>query len=99
MSTEDNKALVRRFYAEIDNGNIGIIDELVDENYIDHNPPPFGLPPGREGVKEIIGVYLEAFNPLTVQVLALASALGLCCSYLARRGAPAAGTSAHTDRS
>jgi hypothetical protein len=33
---------VRRFYAEIDKGNIGIIDELVDENYIDDNPPPYG---------------------------------------------------------
>jgi hypothetical protein len=41
MSSEENKRLVRRFYAEIDNGNVGIIDELVGEAYIDHNPPPF----------------------------------------------------------
>jgi len=40
---------VRRFYTEIDKGNIEIIDELVGKNYIDHNPPPFPLPPGREG--------------------------------------------------
>jgi hypothetical protein len=35
-AAENNKALVRRFYAEIDKGNIGIVDELVAD-YIDHN--------------------------------------------------------------
>jgi ketosteroid isomerase-like protein len=29
MSAEENKALVRRFYAEIDKGNIDAMDELV----------------------------------------------------------------------
>jgi ketosteroid isomerase-like protein len=31
MSPEENKALVRRFYAEIDKGNIDAMDELVAE--------------------------------------------------------------------
>ena len=60
MSAEENKALVRRFYAEIDRGNIEIVDELVDENYIDHNPPPFPLPPGRAGVKEAFRIFQKA---------------------------------------
>ena len=60
MSAEANKALVRRFYAEIDRGNIGIVDELVDEHYVDHNPPPFPLPPGREGVKEAFRIFQKA---------------------------------------
>lgn len=48
MSAETNKALVRRFYEEIDKGNIDILDELVAEDYLDHNPPPFpGLPAAR----------------------------------------------------
>lgn len=29
MSTDDNKAIVRRFYEEIDRGNIDALDELV----------------------------------------------------------------------
>ena len=41
MSTEANKALVRRFYEEIDKGNLAAMDELVAEDYIDHSPPPF----------------------------------------------------------
>jgi len=58
---EQNKALVRRFYEEIDKGNIGALDELVAENYIDHNPPPFpGLASGREGLKQIFRMFQQA---------------------------------------
>jgi predicted ester cyclase len=60
MSSEANKALVRRFYTEIDKGNIAIVDELVDEHYVDHNPPPFPLPSGREGVKEAFRIFQRA---------------------------------------
>jgi steroid delta-isomerase-like uncharacterized protein len=49
---EENKALVRRFYAEIDKGNLAAMDELVAENYINHDPAPFpGSPRGRAGLK------------------------------------------------
>ena len=61
MSAEENKALVRRFYAEIDKGNIDILDELVAEDYLDHNPPPFpGLKPGREGLKQAFKMFWDA---------------------------------------
>ena len=43
METDDNKALVRRFYEEIDAGNIDAMDELVAEDYLDHNPRFPGL--------------------------------------------------------
>jgi predicted ester cyclase len=60
MSAE-NKALVRRFYEEIDNGNVDAMDELVAENYVDHSPPPFpGLQSGREGVKQSIKLFWTA---------------------------------------
>src|SRR5439155_22644444 len=61
MSTETNKALVRRFYEEIDKGNLEAMDELVAEDYIDHNPPPLpGLAPGREGLKQAFKIFWEA---------------------------------------
>ncbi|MEU4547802.1 ester cyclase [Nonomuraea dietziae] len=61
MSTEENKALVRRYYAEIDRGNIDALDELVAEDYLDHSPPPFpGFAPGREGLKQIFRLFWEA---------------------------------------
>lgn len=60
-SPEQNKALVRRFYEEIDKGNISILDELLAADYIDHSPPPFpGLAPGREGVKQSFRLFQQA---------------------------------------
>jgi len=54
---EENKALVRRFYAEIDKGNIDAMDELVAENYLNHHPPFPGLPPGRAGLKQVFEMF------------------------------------------
>lgn len=61
MSAEDNKRLVCRFYEAIDKGNIEAMDELVAEDYLDHNPPPFpGLGKGREGLKQAFKIFREA---------------------------------------
>jgi predicted ester cyclase len=61
MSVEANKALIRRFYEEIDKGNIDAMDDLVAEDYINHNPPPFpGLAAGREGLKQAFRIFWEA---------------------------------------
>jgi predicted ester cyclase len=61
VSIEDNKALVRRFYEDIDKGNLEAMDEFVAEDYLDHNPPPFpGLAPGREGLKQAFKIFWEA---------------------------------------
>lgn len=60
-SAEANKALVRRFYEEIDKGNIDILDELVAEDYNDHSPPPLpGLPGGRAGLKDAFRIFAKA---------------------------------------
>ena len=61
VSAENNKALVRRFYEEIDRRNLEAMDELVAENYIDHNPPPFpGLAAGRKGLKQAFKIFAQA---------------------------------------
>lgn len=60
-SAAENKALVRRFYEEIDKGNLTAMDELVAENYLDHDPPPFpGLESGLAGLKQVFRIFLEA---------------------------------------
>lgn len=61
MTTENNKALVRRFYEEIDKGNLAAIDELVAADYVDHNPSPFlGAGRGRDGLKQALKIFWEA---------------------------------------
>jgi predicted ester cyclase len=59
--SEENKALVRRRFAELDKGNDHIVDELVAIDYIDHNPPLPDMAPGREGVKQANALLRSAF--------------------------------------
>ena len=64
MSTEENKALVRRFYEEVFNKkNLAGIGDFLDTHIIEHALPP-GLPSGIEGSKQFIGMYLAAFPDL-----------------------------------
>src|SRR5579863_1066568 len=66
MSTEQNKALVRRFYDEVFNKkNLAAIDDFLAPHIIEHSLPP-GLPGGIEGSRQFIGMYLTAFPDLHV---------------------------------
>ena len=61
MSTEANKAVVRRWAEEVLNkGNLTTIDELFAADYVDHTNPP-DWPPGSIGHKQIIALYHTAF--------------------------------------
>ena len=61
MSLEDNKAIVRRWFAETDKGNDAIIDELCAPDYIDHSPPVPDVPLGSTGVHCASAVLRAAF--------------------------------------
>jgi len=63
MSTEANKALVRRLIEEAWNqGNPDVIDELVSLDYVLHIDAPG--PPGREGYKRDVLMHRTAFPDL-----------------------------------
>lgn len=48
---EHNKALVERYYGELNRGNLSIIDELIAEDYVAHDPNlPADLQEGIENV-------------------------------------------------
>jgi steroid delta-isomerase-like uncharacterized protein len=65
MSAE-NKALVRRFYAEIVNkGDMTLADELMAQDYIEHgNPAGSGL----DGFKKFVAMLAAAFPDLQVVI-------------------------------
>jgi predicted ester cyclase len=64
MSTESNKAILRRLDDEVFNhGNLSIIDEVVSADFVNHDPFP-GEPPGREGFKQIATMLRAAFSDL-----------------------------------
>jgi len=62
MSTEQNKALLRRLMEEVFNrGNTGLIDELFAPDFVEHEELPPGIPAGSEGVKQMSTMFRSAF--------------------------------------
>ncbi len=62
MSTEQNKALVRRLVEEVLNkGNMSVIDELFASGFVEHEKLPPGIPQGLEGPKQLFTTLRSAF--------------------------------------
>jgi hypothetical protein len=63
MSAEQNKNLVRRFFEEAWGKGKVAVDEFMATGYLEH-PLPSGLPPGPEGLKQLIVANRSAFPDL-----------------------------------
>jgi steroid delta-isomerase-like uncharacterized protein len=67
MSTEENKAIVRRFFEEgPSKGNLTDADKLLSPDFILHVPLP--VSPGITGIHEVIITCRAAFEHLNVTV-------------------------------
>jgi predicted ester cyclase len=66
MSTEANKAIVRRFFEEaFEQGNLAVLDEILAPNSVSSGPNALpGMPTGPEGAKMTITMYRNAFPDL-----------------------------------
>jgi predicted ester cyclase len=71
MSTEDNKAIVRRFFEEVHNkGNVAAVDELLAPNIILHFESPSDVPVSAEmqlsleGIKQVVSEFRSTFPDL-----------------------------------
>lgn len=64
----DGSGLMQRFYTEIlVGGNLALIDELIRDDFVDHEEPLPGQPPGKEGVAFFINAIRSAFPDLKVK--------------------------------
>ena len=62
--SEENKVLVRRIYQEVFNDKyLDAFDKSYAAGFVDHTLPP-GFPPGIDGAKVFIGMFLSAFPNL-----------------------------------
>ena len=64
MSAEENKALIRRYFEEIDAAARGkrdasVLDEFLAPDFVDHDPSP-GFAPDSEGLKQAHEHFLAA---------------------------------------
>jgi predicted ester cyclase len=64
MSTEGNKAVLRRWFEALNKGGISALEKLADElftaDFVLHDPAFPGLPPGPEGVKQFVRGVLQS---------------------------------------
>ncbi|MEG9435522.1 ester cyclase [Edaphobacter sp. HDX4] len=61
MDGAGSKEVIARFVEEaINQGSFGVMDEIVAEDFVELDPLP-GQRQGREGLKEVIGVFRAAF--------------------------------------
>ena len=66
--SEQNKDLFRRMVDEVfAQGKVDVINELIEPNWVDHNPIP-GQEPGPEGMKKLVVMFRDAFPDLTSNV-------------------------------
>jgi steroid delta-isomerase-like uncharacterized protein len=68
MTSEQNKAIVRRAFEEPWKGNLDVVDELVASDYVGHDPATSEPLYGPEGVKEFISTYRAAFPDTRIDV-------------------------------
>ncbi len=65
--SEANKQLVRRYY-EIVMGDLGGIEEILTDDFVDHHFPP-GLPAGLESVRKFFGeIAPSMFSQMEIRI-------------------------------
>jgi steroid delta-isomerase-like uncharacterized protein len=64
----DNATVLDRINEEAFNrGDVSVVDELVADDFVDHDPMP-GMPPNREGLKAMIRDLHQAFPDFHTEV-------------------------------
>ena len=58
----NNLAPVQRLFDAITSGDLGVIDTLVSDDFVDHGAPPGTVPPGPEGYKTTMRLLREAMQ-------------------------------------
>jgi|SRR5687767_2244583 len=68
MTTEQNKALVRRLVDELQcQHDLSALDRYVAPTFVDHTAGP-GIPPNREGAKMFFQAFFEGVPDLRVEI-------------------------------
>jgi len=68
MAAEENREIVRRFWGVWEEGNLGLVDELVAPDYVNHSPGMPNQPEGPEGVKAVVSMFRAGMPNLRVVI-------------------------------
>ncbi|HEY3924435.1 MAG TPA: ester cyclase [Acidothermaceae bacterium] len=65
--SDANKALTRHFFDRISAGDLSAVDELVSDDYIEHEQVP-GLASGKAGTRQLFEMFHAAFDQAALEV-------------------------------
>ncbi len=66
MSTEENKARIRRLFEEgVNQNKLSVLDELIAPDFVNYDAPP-GTPRGPQGMRQLVAMFRTAFPDLQV---------------------------------
>ncbi len=68
MSTEENKALYRRYYEALSQRDYARLDDLIAPTFVYHAPGIPDLPPGPEAFKQLVSGYVAAFPDMRLTI-------------------------------
>ena len=69
MSANENGAVVRRFIDEVFNGgNFSVANELLTSDYVHHDPATGDEGSGKDGLKNMVDFYRQAFPDFSVKL-------------------------------
>jgi predicted ester cyclase len=83
----ENEALVRRYFASVWNeGRVEALDELLDEEYVNHTPRTADQPTDRDGLKGLVRTLRGAFDDLEYEVIDVVAGADKVAVHTVMRG-------------
>jgi steroid delta-isomerase-like uncharacterized protein len=82
---DDPKSLARRFYQEVSAGNLDALDELLADDFVDHEEFP-GIEPTKEGVRQYFALFRSAFPDLHMELHEVVAEDDLVCARVTMTG-------------
>ncbi|HZS44020.1 MAG TPA: ester cyclase [Blastocatellia bacterium] len=69
MSIEENRRIMNRYFEEVwNNGDISVLDEIIDSRFINHSPTTPDSLPGPDDLKPVVTILRTAFPDLAFLV-------------------------------
>jgi steroid delta-isomerase-like uncharacterized protein len=76
--SDDPKVLLERFYSGVSAGDLSVIDELLTDDFIEHEEFP-GIEPNKDGVKQFFTLFRSAFPDLRLEAHEVVAEGDLLC--------------------
>lgn len=80
MMSEDAKALLQRFYSEVNSGHLEVIDDVIADDFVEHEEFP-GIEQNKAGVKQFFTMFRSAFPDMRMEADQIVAEGDMLCAH------------------